>query len=297
MTAIVKWNLCLDLASIPQFQIIFHFPDLIADPFLKTKSPDSNSQKKLPPNTSSFSDLTATPLAGWLGGAQEAKVFGARSKRSDIKTSKMLKSENQVLISPAGRESAGIYTCTAHNKLGVSGPREIQLDVECEFDNGQVPIFASLTFLSFFQTLPTSPAWSPVERFRLQWEGPPRSHAMPRYSIILSHVSQITCFVFYVAYHISHAMRRYSILSHAKILVQCSHVHMPCASILSHAAFYMLRRSHVSTNFTMFYTGEIFYTNGNPCRPTLRPAIDGCRDEVGWMEIFNSRLASRCWSG
>ena len=93
MTAIVKWNLCLDLASIPQFQIIFHFPDLIADPFLKTKSPDSNSQKKLPPNTSSFSDLTATPLAGWLGGAQEAKVFGARSKRSDIKTSKMLKSE------------------------------------------------------------------------------------------------------------------------------------------------------------------------------------------------------------
>ena len=132
MTAIVKWNLCLDLASIPQFQIIFHFPDLIADPFLKTKSPDSNSQKKLPPNTSSFSDQTATPLAGWLGGAQEAKVFGARSKRSDIKTSKMLKSENQVLISPAGRESAGIYTCTAHNKLGVSGPREIQLDVECE---------------------------------------------------------------------------------------------------------------------------------------------------------------------
>ena len=95
MTAIVKWNLCLDLASIPQFQIIFHFPDLIADLILKTKSPDSNSQRKLPPNTSSFSDLTATPLAGWLGGALEAKVFGARSKRSDIKTSKMLKSENR----------------------------------------------------------------------------------------------------------------------------------------------------------------------------------------------------------
>jgi len=38
--------------------------------------------------------------------------------------------EQEVLISPAGRESAGIYTCTAHNKLGVSGPREIQLDVE-----------------------------------------------------------------------------------------------------------------------------------------------------------------------
>ena len=42
---------------------------------------------------------------------------------------------SQVLISPAGRESAGIYTCTAHNKLGVSGPREIQLDVECELDD------------------------------------------------------------------------------------------------------------------------------------------------------------------
>ena len=39
------------------------------------------------------------------------------------------------MISPAGRESAGIYTCTAHNKLGVSGPREIQLDVECELDD------------------------------------------------------------------------------------------------------------------------------------------------------------------
>ena len=58
------------------------------------------------------------------------------NKRCDIKIFKYKYKYKykQVLISPAGRESAGIYTCTAHNKLGVSGPREIQLDVECELD-------------------------------------------------------------------------------------------------------------------------------------------------------------------
>jgi len=38
--------------------------------------------------------------------------------------------EQEMLVERAGIESAGIYTCTAHNKLGVSGPKEIQLDVE-----------------------------------------------------------------------------------------------------------------------------------------------------------------------
>ena len=40
--------------------------------------------------------------------------------------------QQEVLIEAATRESAGIYTCTAHNNLGVSAPREIRLDVECE---------------------------------------------------------------------------------------------------------------------------------------------------------------------
>lgn len=38
--------------------------------------------------------------------------------------------EQEVLVENVGRENAGIYTCTAHNKLGVSGPKEIVLDVE-----------------------------------------------------------------------------------------------------------------------------------------------------------------------
>ena len=41
--------------------------------------------------------------------------------------------DKEVLIENVGRDHAGIYTCTAHNKLGVSGPREILLDIECEW--------------------------------------------------------------------------------------------------------------------------------------------------------------------
>ena len=42
-----------------------------------------------------------------------------------------------------GREDGGIYTCTAHNTLGVSGPREIVLDVECESDSPIVALFVA----------------------------------------------------------------------------------------------------------------------------------------------------------
>ena len=40
--------------------------------------------------------------------------------------------EPEVLIGNVGKEDGGIYTCTAHNKLGVSGPKEIVLNVECK---------------------------------------------------------------------------------------------------------------------------------------------------------------------
>ena len=40
--------------------------------------------------------------------------------------------QTEVLIENVGRENGGIYTCTAHNRLGVSGPREIVLNVECK---------------------------------------------------------------------------------------------------------------------------------------------------------------------
>ena len=43
--------------------------------------------------------------------------------------------EQEVLVENVGRENAGIYTCTAHNKLGVSGPKEIVLDIECKYFN------------------------------------------------------------------------------------------------------------------------------------------------------------------
>ena len=42
--------------------------------------------------------------------------------------------EREVLIEDVGRENAGIYTCTAHNTLGVSGPKEIVVDVKCKYD-------------------------------------------------------------------------------------------------------------------------------------------------------------------
>ena len=38
----------------------------------------------------------------------------------------------EVLLERVGRAEAGLYTCTAHNTIGVSGPREISLNVECE---------------------------------------------------------------------------------------------------------------------------------------------------------------------
>ena len=41
--------------------------------------------------------------------------------------------EQEVLVENVGRENAGIYTCMAHNKLGVSGPKEIVLDIECKY--------------------------------------------------------------------------------------------------------------------------------------------------------------------
>ena len=44
----------------------------------------------------------------------------------------------EVLIEAVGRDEAGIYTCTAHNRLGVSGPREIVLNVECKCDTCEV---------------------------------------------------------------------------------------------------------------------------------------------------------------
>ena len=43
--------------------------------------------------------------------------------------------EEEVLVENVGRDNAGIYTCTAHNTLGVSGPKEIVLDVECKYSD------------------------------------------------------------------------------------------------------------------------------------------------------------------
>ena len=43
--------------------------------------------------------------------------------------------QSEVLIENVGRENGGIYTCTAHNRLGVSGPKEIVLNVECKLRN------------------------------------------------------------------------------------------------------------------------------------------------------------------
>ena len=42
-------------------------------------------------------------------------------------------SEPEVMIQNVGKEHGGIYTCTAHNRLGVSGPKEIVLNVECKY--------------------------------------------------------------------------------------------------------------------------------------------------------------------
>ena len=41
--------------------------------------------------------------------------------------------EQEVLVENVGRENAGIYTCTAHNSLGVSTPKEIVLDIKCKY--------------------------------------------------------------------------------------------------------------------------------------------------------------------
>ena len=40
--------------------------------------------------------------------------------------------EPEVVLDNVGKEEAGVYTCTAHNSLGVSGPKEIILNVECK---------------------------------------------------------------------------------------------------------------------------------------------------------------------
>ena len=39
-------------------------------------------------------------------------------------------SENEeVVLEGVGREEAGVYTCTSHNILGVSAPRQLELKV------------------------------------------------------------------------------------------------------------------------------------------------------------------------
>ena len=43
-----------------------------------------------------------------------------------------------MLLENVGKEHGGIYTCTAHNSLGVSGPKEIVLNVECKYTNKRV---------------------------------------------------------------------------------------------------------------------------------------------------------------
>ena len=48
-------------------------------------------------------------------------------------TSGVWSTRPEVLIENVGRENGGIYTCTAHNRLGVSGPKEIVLNVECKY--------------------------------------------------------------------------------------------------------------------------------------------------------------------
>lgn len=40
--------------------------------------------------------------------------------------------EPEVVLDSVGKEEAGVYTCTAHNSLGVSGPNEIALNVKCK---------------------------------------------------------------------------------------------------------------------------------------------------------------------
>ena len=40
--------------------------------------------------------------------------------------------EEEVVLDKVGKEQAGVYTCTAHNSLGVSSPKEIVLNVECK---------------------------------------------------------------------------------------------------------------------------------------------------------------------
>ena len=39
--------------------------------------------------------------------------------------------EEEVIIENVARENGGSYTCTGHNSLGVSAPKEIILDVKC----------------------------------------------------------------------------------------------------------------------------------------------------------------------
>ena len=41
--------------------------------------------------------------------------------------------EQEIVFSPVTRHTAGLYSCSAENQLGMSKPDYVELDVKCKF--------------------------------------------------------------------------------------------------------------------------------------------------------------------
>ena len=65
--------------------------------------------------------------------------------------------DDEINFSPVSRHTAGLYSCTAENALGMSKPAFVELDVKCE-SLVRCPFFPSLCRLppTLFFLLPSS---------------------------------------------------------------------------------------------------------------------------------------------
>ena len=136
---VVKINLCL-LSDVPLVEVEYKYPSsLVTETFQGSQNVSLREGDSVIIRCRADSNPPAS--VAW----RRAGEMGVWSTQAEV------------LIENVGRENGGIYTCTAHNRLGVSGPREIVLNVECKFS----PQSRGILFIRgcFFQFLSSCLSW------------------------------------------------------------------------------------------------------------------------------------------
>ena len=145
-------------------------------------------------------------------------------------------------------------------------------------------IFASFIFSPFSRL-------SPHHRRGAQWRGSGsggrnrRDHVpcpgiLSFYHMLLR--SHVSFFMSHITYHMPCAG---ILFCHMPRYLYNVHMYTCHAQVFCHMLRFTCCADHMSaqTSPCLHRRNILHQSNENPCRPTLRPAIDGCRDEVGWI--------------